>query len=193
MIKTKIDNRDFEHVHIDTYSMLTGESNDEMMRENDREDADTEGRDYDENRDIDYDMNAIREALAKESIGYLENELENNELDGLITDIKFLNTGHPKFYNYTTDWYVAEYMIDEDKMNEYIQKHLEAVQAKLETYSKQYDENLVDNKYHAGVCHLIDHLIDREDYNMHMWEIESEVYYENMQWSDEKEANNNKK
>ena len=183
MIKFNIDNRDFEHVHIDTYSMLTGDSADEMMRDYEQDNAREEGREYDENRDIDYDMDAIRKGLAEASIFYLETELENAE-DRIIKEIKFEKTGHPRFYNYTTDWYVAEYTIDEEAMDKYIEANTDAVQAILATYTNRYDENLVDNKYHAGVCHLINNLIDRDDYNTAMWEIESEVYYENMQFTD---------
>lgn len=185
MIKINIDNRDFEHVHIDTYGMLTGESADEMMREFERDNAKEEGREYDENRDIDYDMEAIRKSLADASINYLENELKH-DWSHIIKDIKFIKTGSPKFYNYTTDWYVAEYTVDEAELDKYIEAHPEAIQAKLQTYTTQYDVNLVDNKYHAAVCHIIDSEIDRDDYNMAMWEVETEVYYENMQFSDEK-------
>lgn len=185
MIKIKIDNRDFEHVHIDTYGMLTGESADEMMREYERENAKDEGREYDENRDIDYDMDAIRKELAIESICYLENELKH-DWSHVIKNIELVKTGHPKFYNYTTDWYVAEFTIDEAELEKYIAENETAVRAILETYMNRYDENLVDNKYHAGICHLINAEIDKDDYNANMWEVESEVYYDNMRFTDEK-------
>ena len=185
MIKLNIDNRDFEHVHIDTYSMLTGESADEMMREFERDNAAEEGREYDENRDINYDMDAIRKGLALESINYLENELKHDWIH-VIKEIKLIKTGSPRFYNYTTDWYVAEYAVDEVELDKYIEANTDAIQAILETYTNRYDVNLVDNKYHAAVCHIIDNEIDCDDYNMAMWEIETEVYYENMQFTDEK-------
>lgn len=183
MIKTQIDNRDFTDVHIDTYSMLTGESADEMMREYEQDNAREEKREPLE--DIDYDMPAIRKGLALESISYLEDKIADAEVDNIIKKIELIKTDSPRFYNYTTDWYVAEYEIDEKAMDSYIEANTDAVQSILSTYTNRYDVNLVDNKYHAGVCHLINHTIDKEDYNMHMWEIETEVYYENMEFTKE--------
>jgi hypothetical protein len=173
------------------YAMLTGDSADEMMREYEREDTQEAGREYDQYRDIDYDMDAIRKGLALASIDYLEQEIVD-EHKTLIQAIKFIKTGRPRFYNYTTDHYVAEYTINAIELDKYIEQNREAVESILSGYTNRYDVNLVDNIYHAAVCHLIDNNVDRDHYNMAMWEQETEIYYENMQWSDENEANNKK-
>lgn len=177
MTKTlKIDNRDTENIHIDTYSMLTGESADDMMREYEEENARTENREYNKDFDIDYDMKSIVKDLANVSIGILENNVDKD----IIKSITLISTSSPKFYNYTTDGYVMAVSFNEKALNKYIEDNKQAVKDIFKDYSHQYDEDMNENIYHAGLCHLLDNCITKDDYNIDMWEEETNVYYEHM-------------
>jgi len=186
MTKITIDNRDFENVTIDTYQMYTGEGAYEMMMEYEEENARTEKREFNKYREVDYNMKEIVKGLANVSIGVLEEAIKGTPAEKMILEIKLLDTGSPRFYNYTTDWYNAEYTVDTVALDTYINAHTEAIATIMKEYTNEYDVNLVDNKYHASVCHIINNLIERDDYNMSMWEEEGNLYYENMTWTDEK-------
>jgi len=175
-----IDNRDTNNVHIDTYQMLTGEYADEMMREYEKENALTDGRVYDEYADIDYDMPAIREGLARASISVVLQAIIYTPAATIIEDIKLVKTASPKFYNYTTDSYTADYTINPVALNEYIKENYTAILERVQNYS---GGNTSENMAYAAVCHLIDETITADDYNMAMWEVETEIYYENMSFS----------
>lgn len=171
-MKVTIDNRDLEDVHIDTYTMLNGESAEEHEREYMRED----GREDWDTVDIEYDHEAIVEGLAHASIEKVWQEVRF-EKPQLIESITFVSCGSPKYYNFTTDHYIADYEVNTQKLQEYIVEHYDAVREKARGYDSEIsDENLA----HAGLCHYIDSIISKDDYNMAMWEAESDVYYQNM-------------
>lgn len=176
-MKVTIDNRDLEDVHIDTYTMLNGESAEgrerEYMREEGREDWDTV--------DIEYDHEAIVDKFAHASIEKVWQEVRF-EKPQVIESITFVSCGSPKYYNYTTDYYIADYEVNTPKLQEYIVEHYDAVREKAKTYDDSIVEGDVstENLAHAGLCHYIDSIISKDDYNMAMWEAESDVYYQNM-------------
>ena len=66
-MKITLNNLDLEHVHIDTYQMLTGESAEEYERESMKED----GREDWETVEIEYDHSAVVKALALASINII--------------------------------------------------------------------------------------------------------------------------
>jgi hypothetical protein len=169
-----IDNRDLQNVHIDTYQMLTGENAEEYERESMRED----GREDWETVDITYDHPAIVEALAHASIATV---LETLKGDGLVQNIVYCSSSSPRFYNYTTDSYIAEYEVNTPKLHAYIASNYDEVLAKAQGYDAYTltGEVSKDNLAHAGLCHYIDGIINADDYNMAMWEKENECYYEN--------------
>ena len=170
-MKITIDNRDLAHVHIDTYQMFTGESAEEYERENMRED----GREDWETVDIEYDHAQIVRELALASVEIVRSETAR---DGIVKNITLLNSGSPRYYNYTTDWYTAEYEVNDDRLLEYIENNRDAI---LEI-AYGYDEYIVEgtlNLTHAGLCHYINSAIEAQEYNALMWEKESEVYSNN--------------
>lgn len=171
-----LDNRD-TIATIDTYQMFTGDSTDEMMRENMREDR---REDY-ETVDIDYNMPAIIEALAHESIYYLSHEL-TTEKPQVVESITYVSHGSPKFYNFTTDYYIADYVVNIVELHNYIAANYDAVLEKCMGYARVYSiaDITTEDKAHAGLCHYIDSVIEKDDYNSEIWEKEAEVYYENM-------------
>lgn len=171
-----LDNRDTENVHIDTYQMLTGESSEEYERENMRED----GREDWDTVDITYNHDEIVKDFAMASINYLSHEL-TTEKPQIVESIEYVSHGLPKFYNYTTDHYVAIYTVNTVELHKYIAANYDAIYSK----AKNYDASIVDgevskeNLAHAGLCHYIDATISQDDYNMAMWETETEIYYNN--------------
>lgn len=171
-----IDNRDFENVHIDTYAMLTGDGADDFMRDCAREDG---VEDYN-TVDIDYDMPKIVEALAYASIDIVSEAVKDG---GIVKSITYKSHGSPKFYNFTTDYYVAEYDCDTVALHNYITKHYDGVLKKAQSYDDSivHDNVSDDNLAHAGLCHYIDSTISADDYNMAMWEQEFDCYYNNME------------
>lgn len=171
-MKITIDNRDLGHVHIDTYGMLTGESAEEYERENMRED----GREDWETVEINYDHDAVVKALAMASINTVTQETAHG---GIVESITYISHGSPRFYNYTTDWYVADYEVNTPKLNDYIAAHYDEVLEKAKSYGTSYEEVTKENLAHAGLCHYIDNTINADDYNMAMWEHEHESYSEN--------------
>lgn len=177
-----IDNRDLENVHIDTYGVLTGEGADDQQIEYLREEYKNDSLTYDD-FNWSYDHGAIVRDFARVSINYLFNELITHG-NGMITSITLESSGSPKYYNYTTDHYVAVYEYNTVKLHDYIAQNYDAVLEKVRTYDSvmsytPVDDISKDDLAHAGLCHYIDNTIDREHYNMHMWEHETEVYYEN--------------
>lgn len=180
-MKIIIHNGDLENVHIDTYQMLSGESFTDMEIDNLREEY---GDDitYD-SFDWTYDHESIVRDFAHASINYLYNELVTHG-DGLITGITYQKSGSPKFYNYSSDWYTAEYDVNPQKLHDYIATHYDEILEKVKKYHRVICDGDItsEDHAHAGLCHYIDNHINSlsdDDYNYHMWEVETEVYYEN--------------
>lgn len=173
-MKITLDNRDLEHVHIDTYQMLTGESSEQMERENMRED----GREDWDTVDIEYNHDAIVKALAHASINIISQETAH---DKIIESITYVSHGSPQFYNYTTDWYIADYEVDIVALHKYIASNYDEVFKKASLYDDYIRTGEVskENLAHAGLCHYIDTAITADDYNTSIWEKESECYYQN--------------
>ena len=182
MTNLLIDNRD-TLATIDTYQMFTGESAEEYERENMREN----GREDYDTADIDYDMPAIVKALARVSLGYtLEKVREYLNCKDVTATI--IETGSPKFYNYTTDHYVYTPMLPDGILAEYYADNIDACNTRLAGYDCNSQK---ENWQHATWCEIVDRAITQNDslegnYNMAIWEEEMMCYYENMTVSDAK-------
>jgi hypothetical protein len=154
-----LDNRDTENIHIDTYAVLTGDRADEMTivaREN-------------ENRPADF---------AKESIAIIWQAIANTDYAKIITNIEYIKSGSPKFYNpYTTDWYTATYTVDEKEIDIYFKQHPNEIIAIAKTHEQPPLED--EDIQRATLCHILNHCITADDYNMAIREKETEIYYKN--------------
>lgn len=160
--------------------MLTGDNAEEMMRDNDGEEPDERG--------ISYDHPAIVQGLAHASIKIVLQALAHTPAVSIITAITYVSRGSPKFYNYTTDYYIAGYTVDSDALTAYIDANREAIVAIASKYNRTIcDDGVIslESMQHAAVCHIINEAIHADDYNMAMWEIENDVYYQNMEWTTE--------
>ena len=170
-MKITIDNRDTENIHIDTYEMLKGDSaaESEIKNYNEQNKTDLNYDDF----NWTYDHEQIVKDFATESIGVLGGEVNRN----IIKSIKYVSSTSPRFYNYTTDSYVMDVDVNSKALLQYIKEN--KIEIIFSKYSCEYNENLQNNVYHAALCHLLDHALTTDDYNMTMWEKENEVYYEN--------------
>lgn len=182
MTNLLIDNRD-TFATVDTYSTFTGESADEMMRDGLREDG---REDYDDVH-INYDMPEIVKQLANESLGYTL-EMVREYLNCKDITATIVETGSPKFYNYTTDWYVYAPILPDGVLAKYYADNMEACNTRLAGY-RCNDQK--ENWQHATWCEIVDRAITKNNsalesdsfdtYKMHMWEMETEIYYNNME------------
>lgn len=180
-----IDNRDTENIHIDTYQMLTGDSADEMTLYNENEtlhetNPNAPDLTYDD-YDWEYNHKQIVEDFAHASIQIITQAIAYTEYAKIITNIKYLASGSPKFYNFTTDWYTAEYTADTVALHNYIAANYDAILEKAKKYDDYIRTNEVskDNLAHAAIVHILDNVITADDYNMAMWKKETEIYDEN--------------
>ena len=178
-----IDNRDTENIHIDTYQTLTGDNATESELEyiNDEREPNTPKLTYDD-FDWTYDHAQIVKDFAHASIQIITDAIANTPYADIIKDITLLDTSSPRYYNYTTDGYTAIYTINADELAKYIETN----RADIIAIAEKYDATIIDsgiispkNMQHAAICHILNNCITADDYNMAMWEVETEVYYEN--------------
>jgi hypothetical protein len=110
------------YFHIDTYSTFDfGGIEEDQEIENHIECLENEGIKSDFNDfEIEYDFEGYKLALADASIDYILMLVKD---DHIIKDIVYLNNTSPKFYNYTTDSYTAEWTYNKNKLKKYILDH----------------------------------------------------------------------
>jgi hypothetical protein len=158
--------------------MLTGDGADEMTIENERETDDTVTYDSFE---WEYNHKQIVEDFAHASINIIEQAIAFTEYSKIVKSITFIESGSPSFYNYTTDWYTMSVNVDMNELEKYIDIHTKEIEKIAESYDNTgiVDLENYENMYHAGVCHILNNCITADDYNMAMWEKETEIYYEN--------------
>ncbi len=183
----KVDNRDL-HFTIDTYGMFTGESSEEgeveYYTEQYKLTEDEVGQ-----IEFDYDHPEVVKALANASVQLLHEYFVQHG-DGTVTAIEIEDTKSPQFYNYTTDSYSANWTVDEDKLKQYCidnaPKYTEFVTENWDyELKKAIEEADEDTQLVIALDFYTSEEYDREDYEMSMFEFESQVWAENMKPSEE--------
>lgn len=121
-ISLVIDNRDLPVGSVDLYQTFTGEANDEYMEQMEREHLKEAGLDPDDYEiTIESDMPEIHQQHAQLSVEILRDLLAEHEEDEVVINISDpLRIASPKFYNYTTDSYTAEWTICREALMGYI-------------------------------------------------------------------------
>jgi hypothetical protein len=187
-MKTLIDCRDTENIHVDTYSMLTGDRYDEYVIECERDAQHNDTLTYD-SFDWSYDHAGIVRDLSRASINIVLQAIAHTEYAEIIKDIDYVKSGSPQFYNYTTDWYVMRVSYNSRALGRYIKKHAQAITERAHGYSVitgtgASTESAIDKEHlhHAALCHILDNCISRDDYNYEMWDKEIEIYGENTKY-----------
>lgn len=187
-MKITIDSRDLPYT-IDTYAMFNGDGAHESEADYLRETYNLTDEQW-QNIGFDYDHKAIVEALATESVNLLEQNLvQHNETDGAVLSITLpKEVRSPQFYNYTTDSYTAEWDIDFAKLRKAVTDHQNKDGETFQQYQLNSswgllnDDGTEDETLAVAMLDFwLPSVYDTEDYNMAMWEHESEAYYENMQ------------
>lgn len=211
MLNIIIDSRDLNFT-IDTYGTFTGDNAGESMTE-----FAVEEYGLDINAvNIDYDMPTIRRELAEASVSILQEYFIDNgryqDADGIVKSITLIGDTSPKYYNYTTDSYTADWLIDEDKLKAIILANWDAYKRFVEnewltvnsninwhdkTWLKynytleDYDTSDMFEEEEVTVSMLdfwTRKQLDDDDYLNSMYESEFEIYYENMKYDDDTEA-----
>ena len=183
----KVDNRDLNFT-IDTYGMFTGESSQEGEEEYYTEEYKLT-EDEASQIDFDYDHPQVVKALANASVQLLHEYFVQHG-DGTVTAIEIEDTKSPQFYNYTTDSYSANWTVDEVKLKQYCidnaPKYTEFVTENWDyEFKKAIDEADEDTQLVIALDFYTRSEYDREDYEMSMFEYESEAWTENMKPSEE--------
>jgi hypothetical protein len=171
-MKIKLNNLD-TNFSIDTYQMFTGDYVYESELEYYKEDHNKE------NVDINFDHKNIVKDLANESIKTILSHLNQYDTTkDIIKDIVLIDTFSPKYYNYTTDSYDMEIDFNSNKLNKWIKDNYldNDVKELLNKWSLKDKEN----QFCAKLIIYLNTMIDKDSYNMSIWEEETNIYYENM-------------
>lgn len=181
-ITLKIDNRDLAYT-IDTYGMFTGGSVEEMEEQHY---IDEYGIDP-ESIDFEYDHAGAVKSLAEASINILWNELRE-----IVENIQLIETNSPRFYNYTTDSYVAEWTINADRLQAYVTSHANEFEEFVdERWAYEYTRAVAEDDVNTQTVVALDfwtrQVLPEDTYNDQMFEAESEAWFEHITPSEEME------
>lgn len=183
-MKITIDNRDLAYT-IDTYGMFTGDHVYESEGDGYREEYNLTD---DEWRELGFDLDhtAVVKGLADASIDILENALIGN----VVKSITIWKTGSPQFYNYTTDYYVAEWDIDTVQLTKYIANRQSRFTTWVLESGWDQDKRREDEEYNltAMLDFYTRNEFTEDDYNDQMFEAESEIYFANIKLDDESQS-----
>ena len=179
-----INNQDLGDIaSIDTYSMFCGSTADEMLMSDYNNEH---GTDYwYDNFEWEYNHEQIVKDLANASRKF---HLDNT-LGPVVKNIgEIVNTGSPKEYNFSTDYYTCNWEIDEQALETFIKKN----QANFEQYYRDSgwaehtewrendDPQKAENILIAKLAFYLKKLYGNADsYNEYMWETETDIYLDN--------------
>jgi hypothetical protein len=175
----RINNKDLAYT-IDTYGMFTGENVDVQEAEHYREMFDLTDDEFN-SIEFDYDHPGVVKDLAISSVGLLNDEL----VGSVVKSINLVSTGSPRFYNYTTDWYVAEWNLNTRKLEAYVQAKLGKFNSFLREhwttvyYAHGTEDFNKENYIVASLDFYTREEYSPEDYLNSMFEHEHVAWYEN--------------
>ena len=172
-----IDNRDLPYT-IDTYGMFTGDSQYEQEISFLDEEYPELREDYpDLEVHFNWDHPRIVSDLAGWSIAFIEQAAHDEKWLLSVPIIK--KTGSPQFYNYTTDYYVADWNIDAKELDKVVPANWkeQAIERGWTNEQLEEEESVIVAKISARLLELL----EEDEYNSLMWEHEGECYYEHME------------
>lgn len=167
------------HVHIDTYSTFTGDSNYESEVEYliEEEHADPDSI------EATWDHESIRRELAEASIQYVLETVDRE----IIQNVELAATDSPREYNFKTDAYDAKFTVSASKLKEWA----ESVQFDVDAYVHEFHESysgfisFVPNAlerdreamtWYLTICAYLRETLDPSDHDSYVWESEGEIY-----------------
>jgi hypothetical protein len=126
------------------------------------------GTEYDEEEfNIESDYDGWIESLAMASIECLEDELKDDEV---IKNIRFIKWRSPKYYNYTTDSYEAEYTYDDKKLIKWIADNEEGWKEFSSKWDYYWNTDIKSIDLKSGEV-----IINRPIYNKHINNYEDNI------------------
>lgn len=174
---------------IDTYGMFNGDGADESEAEYYRDEYNLTD---DELQQIDFDYNhkGVVTDLAEWSVELLGENLTD---DGIVEGITLAKTSSPKFYNYTTDGYTAEWTVNETKLQKYCLDNAKTYEAFVkELWDYEYCKAIEGDDFETQMVIALDfytrNVYSTEGYEESMFEHEYGVWYENMELTPEAQA-----
>ena len=171
-------NNSFTQYTIDTYNTFTSDSHEELEMQNINEGRDTK-LEYDGIEWI-YDHKLAVELLSKNSIEFLLQEVDKN----IIQDIKYMSSGSPREYNFSTDSYDMSIDYNQEKLDKFISSNLEGYRAVVKKHTTSYSGYTAYHKYEEALenntfklAYYLDTLYS-DDYMDYMYENLDGVYME---------------
>lgn len=169
MKSIKIDSRDLPYT-IDMYTTFTMDTAEEYEREYISERDGVALEDIDDKYHIEYDADGWRDALAEKSVELIEREL----MGDIVKSIALESSQSPRFYNYTTDSYIATWAYNADKLREWIEARRDAFNKwRLNTYDAYDREKQDADADYIDVIMIEFYALEQysvEDYTSHMYE-----------------------
>lgn len=118
-LELAIDNRDLPVGSIDLYQTFVGDMSAEFLEETGRDRLKNDGYNPDDYEiEVRANVAEVRHDHAQASVNILRSLVPTDDIVLAISDP--LNTTSPKFYNHTTDSYVAKWTLDRTKLADYI-------------------------------------------------------------------------
>ena len=171
-MKIKLNNLD-TNLSIDTYQMFTGDSVYDSEIEYQKEEHNKE------NIDINFDHKNIVKDLANESIKTILSHLNQYEATkDIIKDVVLINSFSPTYYNYTTDSYDMEINFNSKKLSKWIKDNF--LDSEVDSLLKKWYLFDKENQFCAKLVIFLNTIIDKDSYNMSMWDEETNIYFNNM-------------
>jgi len=150
---------------VDTYATFAGNTYTEML-------CNDYDCDYD---DLDYEVNMQRVVvdLAQASIDFI---LENHDI---FSAMQLVRTHIPKFYNYTTDSYVADLTVDLAKLDAWLKANKITTQI-IQEFSNEfrgYPKTITPSEsLDWQVLYYLKQEADADEHNMNLWDAERQIY-----------------
>ena len=187
MAKITLSSNTLPYVSIDTYQTFTGESWLEGEYEYLKEETGVE-LDW-SNSDVKYNHQGILQGLAEASIESILNQM----YDGIIESIEYRGASSPAYYNFETDRYEAEYVVNWSRLKKWYRKsgkdREEWMKERWSSYdgfhSYMYPGYWNDPQWRPGlkvyatIAMYLEEVLDKDDLFMHVAEAEWEVYSNN--------------
>lgn len=187
MARITLSSNTLPYVNIDTYQTFTGESWLENEYEYLKEEAGVE-LDW-SNSDVKYNHEGILKGLAEASVESIMDQM----YDGIIESITFESASSPAYYNFETDRYEAEYVVNWTMLKRWYKEsgkdREEWMRERWSSYdgfhSYMYPGYWNDPQWRPGlkvyatIAMYLEEVLDRDQMFMHVAEAEWEVYQEN--------------
>lgn len=171
-MQIKINNLD-TNFSIDTYQIFTGDNVYDMEIEYQRDENNKE------NIDINFDHKQVVRDLALQSIETILSGLNKYEnIKCIINGINLIDTFSPSYYNYTTDSYDMIIDFNSNNLNKWIKDENKTLD--VNELLNKWSLTGKENEYCAKVIVFINEIVDKDSYNIDMWESETEIYYDNI-------------